>query len=400
MLRAPTLLLLSGFAACSTVEWQQPPSELPERWRDYRLFVSDQAYVLARDGSAAADSYDLIANVRRRLSQRQAEVSSNADLGRPLILALSYEDPLPIPEPEAWSAAVQGWQRQLLGIQGDFQIGNQMQVGPKGKQVEIDPAVALHMLSTPIVGDDARLALPTALVSAADCVVLLPTESGTRAAADVMIDAALEAQGISSFSYAAMKLVVGDPADKMWEEMAKQATETLAKTWARARGIELETADASRPGNTPPGRLPAGWHELVLPGARTAASAPWFVVGELRGTTVIENGPWRGYVDTFPYISEQLPRLCAANGREYLHVPDKGGLPTRTDVDRLEELRQRCGDDGYVFVAGKQEFGAALVASHALWHLGKPRQEAMLIAEYYGIGDRAAELGRHWQETK
>lgn len=259
MLRASTLALfttlLASLGGCTAVEWQPRAAELPDRWRDHRLFVSEQAYVLATSEAAAAEVHELVTAARPRLV---AEIDSEP--GRPLIIALSFDDPLPITDPEDYGRALREWRQTVLGVPTGgtrigFPIGSRMQMGPDGETVEVDPAIPLHMIGTPIPGDDPRLALPPALVAAARGVTLLPTASCLEAGTDAMIDIALEAQGISRFTYAAVALIVGDPADKLTAKATHAALTTLEQTWAAAHGKSL--APRPEPDDDIPTPVPA-----------------------------------------------------------------------------------------------------------------------------------------------
>ena len=71
--------LLAPLVACSSVEWQQPTPELPAGWRDYRLFVSDAAYVLARDETAAEEAHDVIATARNTVTAQYTDDDYSRD---------------------------------------------------------------------------------------------------------------------------------------------------------------------------------------------------------------------------------------------------------------------------------------------------------------------------------
>ncbi|MCA8952121.1 MAG: hypothetical protein KDE27_21605 [Planctomycetes bacterium] len=246
-------------AACSTVEWQAHPDDLPDGWRDYRLFVSDAAYVLARDGSAAAEVLDRVGAARAEVAQ----ALGGGDPGRGLVIALSFDDPLPVAGSAGDGGAGYGnalgeWRKQVLGFAapadpstaGGFR-------GPNGETIEIDPEIPLRMQAAPVVGDDPRLALPPALVAAATCVALVPTDSCIATCTDRFIDAALAAQGISSLTYSAMRVFLGDPAEQVREGLREQAHRTLVDTWSAALAVDaLPGAD---PGTIEVPALRAAW---------------------------------------------------------------------------------------------------------------------------------------------
>ncbi len=381
-------------AACTSVDWAPPDPELPTGWREYRLFVSDEAFVLARDESAAAEVHQRVAAARTTVAEMLGSAPE-----RGLVLALSFDDPLPIADPEEYGKAVTEWCQQVFGgkEKANFEFGSRVQMAPGGKEIDVDPAVPLHMLTTPVRGDDGRLGLPGPLLERAQFVALVPTDTCLEECVDYMIDRALEAEGMSRFTYAAMTLVVGDPADKVLAKMREQSHEALSRTWGMAAGVEFDKdgdgVDEAEP-------LPIQDPNAV----RYPRAVPWFVVGEVADAQTlawVKERNWDGVVDTSAQPAPEAARAMAALGRHYLHLPRQAQLPSTAEVKRLGAFYDECrkeGRDRFVIVRGNAEYGAALVASHAYHVLGATVERALEVSAHYGAGTLhpvlAAELMR------
>ncbi|MCR9246188.1 MAG: hypothetical protein NXI31_14250 [bacterium] len=391
---SPLAALFVLAAGCTSVEWAPPDPELPTGWRDYRLFVSRAAFVLARHEDAAAEVHEHVARARAAVAE---ELGSMPERG--LVLALSYDDPLPIEDPDEYGKAVSDWVGAVFRGQrgGKFEFGSRMRMRPGGKELEVDPAIPLHMVTVPIPGDDERLDLPSALVERAKFVALVPTDACLEECIDYMIDRSLEAEGMSRLTYAAITLIVGDPADKLFEKLREQTHETLSRAWGLAVGVDF---DREGDGANAAVALPI----LDRKEIRYPRQMPWFIVGDIEDAetlTRVRTHHWRGVVDTTAEPAPEVDREMAAAGKHYLHLPRKAELPSRAEAERLGEFYDECrqnGRDRFVIVRGEPEYGAALVASHAYYVRGKSVEDALAVGAHYGSGTLqpplAAELKR------
>ena len=97
--------------------------------------------MLANDQDAAEEAHAVITAVRAEVAERH-----EGDSGRPLVVALSFDDPLPIEDPERYRAAIDAWHEQVTGFPAPpdpapYGRWTLMSPGPGGKALELDPAL-------------------------------------------------------------------------------------------------------------------------------------------------------------------------------------------------------------------------------------------------------------------
>ena len=410
LLATVALLLVS----CTSVEWAEPTPELPTSWRHCQLFVSDAAYVLASSEDAAAEAHALAAE-----AQQVIAAEFGRDPGRGLILALSFDDPLPIEDPKQYSEALHDWHTRVTGADGPpMDLRSRMRMGPDSEPIEVDPALPLHLVGAPIPADQTRLDLPPALVEAAAFVAVLPTPSCLEDAADAMVDIACEAKGISSAALWTMSLVVGHPATMLRDKFLERTKVTLYEAWLpvfeptpeRAFAVlqrgGLIDPDAVYSPPPPPPERGKHWYELMTREMRFPKTAPRFAVdtrpaGDLMH--LLPQAGWNGFVDTGPRPDNRISNALHDANKQYLHLPMASAVPSRADAERLGQFYAELAAERHrpsVFVYGDHEFGAALVASHAFWVLGRSRDEALEIAKHYGAGDLLPALPELWEQKR
>jgi len=388
MSRRATLLALVLLASCASVDWQQPAPELPDSWRDYRLFVSDAAFVLARNEAAAAEAHANVLAVRAAVAERCQD-----ELGRPLVVAMSFDDPLPIPDPEQYTAAISRWYEQVIGLPAPFDFESSAMMGGDGEGIEIDPTLPLHIVAAPIAEADTTLELPRALVDAATFAVIAPTESCIERTVDAMTDIALEAQGVSRLTFHVMTLVAGNPIAEATAKARNQVHSTMAKAWLSVLGADVvEFVDPATVDIPEPGEPPSmAWLEVIGPRSRFTQQEPWFIVGEQSTLDVesLQRSPIVGIVNVYYYSDPREARILHRAGKRFSHLPNKSRLPTRRDADQLDQFYESCrhnGNGAFVYIMGDAEYAAALVAAHALWHQQRPKEEALQLAIDLGVG--------------
>ena len=236
MLRPPVpLLLLLIPGACASVEWQAAAPELPSSWRHCQLFVSESVYVLARDESAAAEIHTAATRARAAISAQLGR-----DPGRGLVIALSADDPLPVPEPRDYVDAIAAWFERFTGEPPPSREDPEpLTFGDK--KLELDPALLLRLLAVPVPGDDVRLELPRRLVDAANFVLVLPTDTCLDRSAAGVVENARRAAGIGAAALWAASLVSQAPAALLRDNFAEQNNELLYEVWLR--GLEIPRSD-------------------------------------------------------------------------------------------------------------------------------------------------------------
>lgn len=382
-------------------------------WREYRLFVTDAAYVLGRDEDAAAEAHALVSRTDDLI---RAELGTAA--GRGLIIALSFEDELPIADPATYASALHSWRERVTGMpQQEVEMQRAMR-GRDGKSIELAPDLPLRLISCGVPLDDTLLALPLDLVASAEFIAIAPTSSCIARATDAMVDAACEAQGIGSFQLLALSAIGMHPAKIMQERLEPMALIGLIEAMTNALDQKPDSeqllAMLKRAGIAPanarvitkkprerplePGE-PTEWNDVSLV---TADGGAALILGPQPNRTLLKNlaeTRWPAFADLRmePLHEPATQRAIESAGRLYAHLPQKNAVPTQEDAEALDALYRQIEGNRAVYLFGDHQYAAALIAAHAYYVRGEARERALEVAEQCGAGTLHPALEQLWK---
>lgn len=193
MFRAWWPLVLLG-AACSSVAWQPRPTE--DTWRGASLWSAEGALLAAQSESAAADVMEAYARVRAAIV-----ASGEHPPSAPLILVVEEGDPPLLGEAERTLRQLSEWQRAVQPVVppslGDAQVeyttySSASSDAPPEVLEALLGALAAHVpLGAP------ELDLPASWRRAATWGLVMPTDDRMVAAADAVLDFALDKADLS-----------------------------------------------------------------------------------------------------------------------------------------------------------------------------------------------------------
>lgn len=192
MVRVWWPLVLLG-AACSSVAWRPRPTE--DTWRGASLWSTEGAFLAARSESAAAEVLDAYAQVRAALVANEEELPS-----APLILVVEEGDAPLLGEVERTLRQLAEWQRALQPVAPPSEGDAQVEYSTYSKSPDAPPEVLEALLGAaaahvPLGAPE--LDLPASWRRVATWGLVMPTDDRMVAAADAVLDFALDKADLS-----------------------------------------------------------------------------------------------------------------------------------------------------------------------------------------------------------
>jgi hypothetical protein len=195
--RLPGGLLLALLAGCSSIEWLRSPTT--ETWRGASLWCTGDVVVAATSESAAAG----VTGTYLELRAAFAEVRLAAP-PRPLLLVFDEDDPPLFADALVQLQTVTAWHRAIVDATASAGAMADAPVAPADAASTLPPdappeaVAAMAAVATGAVPLAAgELALPASWRALATWGVLVPTDDRIVRAADTILAAGLQQQGIS-----------------------------------------------------------------------------------------------------------------------------------------------------------------------------------------------------------
>jgi hypothetical protein len=259
MARALVAVCFWCAAGCASVEWREPPAELPRTWRHLRLYDGPAAFVLASSEAAAAEAHEEVAAAAEAFA---------AELGEPprrgLIVALSADDPLLFDGLEQFAWLAERWRAEIVRQPPPQQASPRADsdVAPE------DQELAVRLLGVGMPTTDTTLGLPAELRERAAFVQLQPTLSCLDTISERIVERAFAREDVGWLESAPVTTLVGSPAALLRDEVARENRKSLFENWLYALDVSPAVAlrICKRGGVLPP--------DAELRAVRVPADAP------------------------------------------------------------------------------------------------------------------------------
>jgi hypothetical protein len=157
-----------------------------DAWRHLRCFNGPVAAIAARDEAAASDAYLDVERVNAAMQH------AGLPAGRPLVLAVSREDPLLFPEPATTVQELARLHTQVIG-EAEGHTHHQWSFDEGGDLLEL----ASHVMAAAVPVDAKEFDLPASWRDGIAWLVVLPTTACSDAIASEMLDLALAKRDLS-----------------------------------------------------------------------------------------------------------------------------------------------------------------------------------------------------------
>lgn len=372
------LILAVCLAACATSPFTPPPAGLPTTFGDREVFYGPRCIVIARSESSAADLHDCVAQLADHVEAATGETPR-----RGLVLALEFDDPLPIEPVEAYATTMGELHARATGAT-NLRVAFEKAKTKDGREVEIDEAVPMRMRSFAVPRDDETLSLPQILRDEAAFVAVLPTTDCLEEVADVVFEAGLEAEGISMWKRAMLAPFRGTLIDRVVGEFRKTSRAAVLAAYLPVGSVDEATLDRvcelasvspelvhGRPATGPSKEEVDAIDEAIthlrsVPHDRRLTSAP---TGEGLVATAYAQLAFTHFVEVGPTPTEGLRNAAQEHGKHYCHAPVPPGIPDRAAAEAFDAAIPRDVNARVLVVSADQEQRALLLGAHA-YYLG------------------------------
>jgi len=226
----------SAPARAPAPSWSPLAPELPDAWRDLRLYEGECAFVLASSEAAAEQAHG-VARIASQVFVDELERKPR----RGLLIAGSKDDRLLVDGAEELLEAMPRWNAAATGREAP-PPGSSSRHG--ARRDDVPPELAARLLSGGIPVDEPSLELPGALRERIAYVVLLPTDDCLDETCATITDLALEREGVSWIQLKLAEAFVGHPADLMARELRAMSLATLLDVVSSSERLDAESADA------------------------------------------------------------------------------------------------------------------------------------------------------------
>ena len=370
------LFVVGCLAACAASPFTAPPTGLPTSHGDREVFYGPRCIVIARSEHSAADLHDCVAQLADQVKE-----ATGKEPRRGLVLAMEFDDPLPIEPLEAYATTMNELHARATGAT-NVRVPFERAKTSDGREVEIDEAVPMRIRSFAVPRDDETLSLPQILRDQAAFVAVLPTTDCLEEAADAVLEAGLTAEGISMWQRAMLAPFRGTLVDQLVQEFRKSCRATILAAYLPVGSVDEATIDrvcelaGVSPGlvhekpSTGPSREDvdaigdAITHLRPVPHDRRLTSGP---KGEGLVATTYAQLAFTHFVDVAPTPSEDLRKAAQEHHKHYSHVPLPAGIPDRAAAEALDAAIPRDVNARVLVVSADPEQRALLLAAHAYY---------------------------------
>lgn len=401
------------WCACTSVEWQPVPEDMPTTWRELTLHRAATAYVLASDEDEASDAYLQVDDVVRTVRE-----VGHREPGPGLVIVVSRRDPLLIDDPEILSGQIARWHARATGTRAPANASfgpDFTRAGGRGRAIRerIDASAVIRLAPAGVPLDDTVLSLPSKLVEKVTWIAVMPSPSCVEEVVEELVDLAMEEAELSFFQNLVVAPFMGTARGIAYDAVQKQVLTRLYEVCVAASGggteayrtallaclkhdgLVPEHADWVKDPQTPIKPLTDEQNvafsvfeirDLHLPKTGMVAASATPTADQLRGAPSLG---WKLLVDLRPddqRPDDGLEAAARALGLDYRLVPiDALSDLSRTHAERLDEaLRAGEGHFSLVF-ANSCEVAAALLACRAFWIQGASRRDALALGRHFGL---------------